>query len=102
MQRTREQLLSVDIDLTKNLGGSTDFEFVVNGKTYIYSQGIIFTQQSHKGSGLVKFMELSVLQQPQRIVYVDDRGENVTALDHSLNEKYPQLEKILIRYSNLD
>jgi creatinine amidohydrolase/Fe(II)-dependent formamide hydrolase-like protein len=47
-------------------------------------------------------MELSVLQKPQRIVYVDDHGENVTALDHSLSEKYPQLEKILIRYSYLD
>lgn len=102
VQRTREQLLSANIDLTKNLENIIDFEFDVNGKTHIYSQGVIFTQQSHKGNGLTKFIQSVPLKKPERIVYEDDHGENVKAVYETLNQEYPSLEKIAIRYSYLD
>lgn len=97
-ERTRQQLKSVDIDLSEKAFQGNDV--VVNGfKGAKYTQGILFNGKNNKGKVLKAFLEQIQLR-PLQIVFVDDRIKNVKNLDDAFSGT--QINLLAYRYGALD
>ena len=96
---TLKQIASLDIDFSK-----TSPRIPLESKRKIndmsYQGGVIFLEPgSEKGSSLVNFINASKLD-PKKIVFIDDKPNNVKSVDAALNEA--GIENIEFRYGAAD
>jgi len=94
---TQWEVRSVDLDFTRNPLSRNNFALCKMSPAE-YCNGIIFTDNQHKGEVLLNFLE-QIAHKPKRIIFVDDSLKHVESV--SIVEK-EGIEYVGIRYSGAD
>lgn len=80
--RTAQQLLSLQIDLTKTAPSKADHYFD-NGHGVLFHRGLLFTAGTPKGKAIMKFCELINLQ-PKHIVFINDKATHLRDVEETV------------------
>lgn len=83
--RTFNQLLTLNIDMTKTAPSCQDHYFI-NKHGVLYRDGILFTSGTPKGPALAKLLELIGLQ-PKHVVFINDKAAHLKDLESGLAAK---------------
>jgi phosphoserine phosphatase len=84
-EQTREQLESVNIDLSKTAPDHPEFNLESGLPIPLYSEGVIYTYRVNKGHSLAEFLAVTGLE-PKRIVFVDDGLRNVQCVETTMQD----------------
>lgn len=83
IEETRRQLRSVNIDFSLSSPALEDCYFLPGSKPPHYSQGIISTYATAKGTALAAFMQLTSAT-PSAIIFIDDCWENTRSVAEAM------------------
>lgn len=101
MDLTPKLLASIGVDLSRNSISSKDFDIKSQGGDAKYRKGIIFCGGLKSDKGLILNDILKKLKlSPKKIVFIDDKKNNVEAVDKALTSK--GLECECVRYGAAD
>jgi hypothetical protein len=95
---TCNQLKSLDVDLSKTAINDEDI-FFKNGANVLYTNGIIFTEASHKGKALFGLLSRSNYK-PEHILFVNDKHSHILPVEETCLEK--NIPFTGLRYSYID
>ena len=102
--RTRSQLESVRVDLSKSTVSPEEFTLATSPDVDFrakFSGGILHSGNNPKGPLLTKFLLEKLKLQPKKIVFVDDKKGNVESVEAALN-KIQGLDHTSYRYGGAD
>lgn len=117
--RTVNQLLSLDIDLSRTAPSKEDCYFL-NEHGVLFRRGILFTSGTDKGEALLKFLDLANYR-PKKVVFINDKRKHLEQVEQALQKKgipftglrysysdqrianyRPEIAEIQLRYSSLE
>jgi len=96
--RTKEQLKSINIDLTVTSPGK-DGALFFNEYPNLYYGGILFTANTHKGVSLKMLLE-KINYKPSFVIFINDKHNHITPVEeYCAKENIPFIG---LRYGHLD
>lgn len=96
--RAVEQLESVHIDLGKTAPTQEQVYFL-NERGVVFSRGVLFTDNTHKGKALQKFLE-SIDCHPKSVLFVNDKLSHIKPVEEVCQEM--GIKFVGLRYGYLD
>ena len=96
--RAIEQLESVKIDLSKTAPSKQEAYFF-NERGVFFTEGVLFTQNTHKGEALRKYLA-SIDYRPSSILFINDKLSDIKSVEQMCNED--SIKFIGIRYGRVD
>lgn len=96
--RTKNQLLSLNIDLSKT-APSKDDHYFINNHGVLYRQGILFTSGTPKGAALLKLLDI-IGYQPNHIIFINDKETHLRDVEDGIKGR--NIDFVGLRYNFSD
>ncbi len=98
-RRTHHQLLNLDINLELTAPSKENYYFIQNNHGVLYSQGVLFTGGTNKGTALLTLLN-QISHFPKKIIFINDKETHIKEVESTLEGT--AIEFIGLRYSYSD